>query len=138
MSAKLFVLPAGVLVILLDQITKAKFATSCNTGVAFSLFENMGFVNLVVPAVVALACIYFLLMTKNKVVIFALTLIIGGGISNLADRFTAGCVRDFINLGFWPSFNLADSAVVFGVVILVLAILMKMEPEKSNDPGSED
>lgn len=58
---------------------------------------------------------------SNK--IFALALIFGGGLSNLIDRFTRGCVVDFIDVDFWPSFNLADAAITVGVIILVLSML---------------
>jgi len=50
-----------------------------------------------------------------------LSLIFGGGVSNLVDRLMLGCVRDFINLPSWtrwPSFNLADSAISIGVLII--------------------
>jgi signal peptidase II len=53
----------------------------------------------------------------------ALGLLIGGSASNLIDRVRLGHVTDFIDLSFWPSFNLADAFIVSGVVILLVALL---------------
>jgi signal peptidase II len=50
----------------------------------------------------------------------ALILVSAGAISNIADRLTRGCVIDFIDLKFWPVFNLADSFIVMGVIMLIL------------------
>ena len=49
-------------------------------------------------------------------------MIFGGGMSNFADRLIGGCVKDFITLGHFSSFNLADAAITVGVVVLVLNI----------------
>lgn len=111
------------LIIFLDQITKAQLGTSCNAGIAFSLFESLGVLNIIIPVIIVLVCFYFLLKQKREIVAFALALIIGGGLSNILDRLIIGCVRDFIDLKFWPSFNLADSAVTIGVSIIVFSIL---------------
>jgi signal peptidase II len=47
-------------------------------------------------------------------------LVIGGGLGNLVDRVRHGKVVDFLDLSFWPTFNVADSAIVVGVVLLLL------------------
>ncbi len=111
------------LIIFLDQITKVVFGTSCNTGIAFGFLRSFGVLNTFVPVIVVSACFYFLLRQERKIVAFALALVIGGGFSNILDRLIIGCVRDFIDLKFWPSFNLADSAVTIGVAIIVFSIL---------------
>lgn len=51
---------------------------------------------------------------------FAAGLVLGGAIANVADRFTAGSVIDFISIGRWPIFNLADSMLIAGIVLLSL------------------
>ena len=124
---------AVAIVILLDQISKAGLATSCNKGIAFGLWQNAGSLNIIFPVFIIAICLYFLVTQKKKILSFSLALIVGGGISNLIDRLTVGCVGDFIDLGVWPSFNLADSAVTIGVLILILAILTKPEAKNSND-----
>lgn len=61
----------------------------------------------------------------------ALALILGGAVGNLIDRFRLGEVIDFIDVGIhtarWPIFNVADSAVTIGVILLVFALLFKKE-----------
>jgi len=53
----------------------------------------------------------------------ALGLLIGGSVSNLADRIRVGHVTDFIDVRYWPAFNLADSFIVIGVAILLGALV---------------
>ena len=60
---------------------------------------------------------------RHPVLPVALGLLIGGSASNLIDRVRLGHVTDFIDLGFWPAFNLADAFIVSGVVILLVALL---------------
>ena len=52
----------------------------------------------------------------------ALGFLIGGSASNLVDRVRLGHVTDFLDLGFWPAFNLADSFICIGVALLVYAL----------------
>jgi signal peptidase II len=54
----------------------------------------------------------------------ALGLLIGGSTSNLIDRIRLGHVTDFLDLRWWPAFNLADSFIVIGVAILFLALVV--------------
>jgi len=116
----LFIIP---FIIFLDQVSKVRFATSCNTGIAFGLFRDVGVLNIIVPVIVVFTCFYFLLRQQRKIVSFALALLAGGGMSNVIDRLMAGCVRDFIDFKIWPSFNLADSAVTIGVILVIFSIL---------------
>ncbi|MBI2327343.1 signal peptidase II [Candidatus Curtissbacteria bacterium] len=61
------------------------------------------------------------------------SLIIGGSLSNIGDRLIRGCVIDYINLGWWPAFNLADAAIIIGVGILIFSILSKSKAKNFND-----
>ena len=54
----------------------------------------------------------------------ALGLVIGGSVSNLADRVRLGFVTDFLDFRYWPAFNLADSFIVIGVAILLAALVL--------------
>ena len=73
----------------------------------------------------------------------ALGLLVGGSVSNLADRVRQGHVTDFVHITHWPTFNLADSFIVVGVLLLALA-LMRIEqprppappPPAGADPGA--
>ena len=113
---KIFI-PVVFLVIIADQISKI-FAgryleVSCNVGFALGLGKASWLVLFFVLVLVG----YFLFKEKQRFLIFSLSLIIGGGIANLLDRLVIGCVRDFISLGFFPSFNLADAAITLGVLL---------------------
>ena len=53
----------------------------------------------------------------------SLGLVLGGTVGNLIDRLRSGYVTDFIDFGFWPAFNIADSSIVIGVTILAYSLL---------------
>ena len=112
-----------LLIIILDQISKEfvqkYLEVSCNFGFAFGLGEASWPILLFALVLVG----YFFFKEKQKFLIFSLSLIIGGGFANLIDRLTVGCVRDFISVGFWPSFNLADAAITFGVLLILFEVL---------------
>ena len=61
---------------------------------------------------------------RHPVLPIALGLVIGGSVSNLADRIRLGHVTDFLDLSHWPAFNLADSFIVIGVGIVVAALVL--------------
>ena len=67
----------------------------------------------------------------------ALGLVIGGSMSNLVDRVRLGYVTDFIDVRWWPAFNLADSFIVIGVLVL-LGALMLAEREPRRPQGLRD
>ena len=60
---------------------------------------------------------------RHPLIPAGLGLLIGGSLSNLVDRVRLGHVTDFIDFGWWPAFNLADSFIVIGVGILIAALL---------------
>ncbi|MBI2599170.1 signal peptidase II [Candidatus Curtissbacteria bacterium] len=120
------------------RFPKQYFAQTATAGLLLGFF-NLGLLNIIAPIIILFACFYFLLRQKRRIIAFALVLVAGGGASNLIDRLTFGCVRDFIDLtwisprlALWPSFNLADSAVSAGVTILIFAVLIKSKAKKSN------
>jgi signal peptidase II len=61
---------------------------------------------------------------RHPVLPVALGLVIGGSVSNLADRVRLGFVTDFLDFRYWPAFNLADSFIVIGVGTLLAALLL--------------
>jgi signal peptidase II len=97
-----------------------------NTGAAFGMFRSRPQL-FVVIAVFAVFFINFLLLRKSHVLSpaerFSLYLILAGTLGNLTDRLTLGYVIDFIDLRVWPVFNLADSFITIGAVILGLSVL---------------
>jgi signal peptidase II len=64
----------------------------------------------------------------------ALGLLIGGSASNLLDRVRLGHVTDFIDLRFWPAFNLAVSFIVLGVMVLLAALLLPQRTQQRPHP----
>jgi signal peptidase II len=74
---------------------------------------------------------------RHPVLPVALGLVIGGSVSNLADRVRLGFVTDFLDLRYWPAFNLADSFIVIGVGILLAAlVLAEREPKPRRENGA--
>jgi len=96
-----------------------------NSGIAFGFFTSA---TGVVIALTGLAVVWMLVYfarhgARHPVIPAALGLLIGGSVSNLADRVRLGHVTDFIDFGWWPAFNLADSFIVIGVAILLAGLL---------------
>ena len=96
-----------------------------NSGIAFGLFSQATGVVIVLTLVaVAWMIVYFLRSgARHPLLPVAVGLLIGGSISNLADRVRLGHVTDFLDLRYWPAFNLADSFIVIGVAILLGALV---------------
>jgi signal peptidase II len=103
---------------------------SHNRGVAFGLAGGAG-LGLVLVTVVALAVIGFLFARnpQRPGMWLASGLVAGGALGNLTDRIRAGAVTDFIAVGSWPPFNLADVSITLGVLLLVYLYLRDAEPE---------
>ena len=94
-----------------------------NSGIAFGLFTSATSVVITFTVIaVAWMLVYFARSgARHPVIPAALGLLIGGSVSNLVDRVRLGYVTDFIDFGWWPAFNLADSFIVIGVLMLLLA-----------------
>jgi signal peptidase II len=97
-----------------------------NSGIAFGLFSSATAGVIVVTGVaVAAMLVYFARSgARHPVLPVALGLVIGGSVSNLADRVRLGYVTDFLDFKYWPAFNLADSFIVVGVAILLGALVL--------------
>ena len=115
------------LLVLLDQVTKFLFQYkeynllsffsikyAENTGSAFSLFQGYNLIFILVSFLALGLIIYY--FRKYPL---GLSFIIAGITGNLIDRIFFGYVRDFISVGFWPIFNIADACNVIGVCILI-------------------
>ena len=96
-----------------------------NSGIAFGLFASATAVVTVVTAAAVVWMIVFFARSgsRHPVLPAALGLLVGGSLSNLVDRIRLHHVTDFIDLKYWPAFNLADSFIVIGVLILLLALV---------------
>ncbi len=133
-----------VAVVILDQISKAFFSHLLhlnesialikgvvhftlvhNTGIAFGLFKDSGVVFIVTPLILVgllVYNIYYYRQMKDLSLLYliAFSLILGGAIGNLIDRMTLGYVIDFIDLRIWPVFNIADSAISVGAILILI------------------
>jgi len=113
-----------------DVLGPLKLTLAHNTGVAFGLAGGAG-TGLVLVTAAALALIGYLFARdpERRGMWVAVGLLAGGAIGNLIDRVTSDAVTDFIDIGSWPPFNLADIAITAGVVLMVLIYLRDIEPE---------
>lgn len=104
-----------------------------NTGAAFGIFQGFGDVFTVLAILVALLIIYYYpkLSQEDWTLRLALSLQLGGALGNLIDRLTHGWVIDFVSIGNFPVFNVADSSITTGVVVLVLGIWIKERQERA-------
>ena len=105
-----------------------------NSGIAFGLFASATAVVIVLTGfAVAWMLGYFARSgARHPILPVALGLVIGGSLSNLVDRVRLGYVTDFLDLRFWPAFNLADSFIVIGVGLLLAALVAaEREPRRS-------
>ncbi len=111
-----------ILLILLDQLTKYLFGNVKNYGAAFGILQGYTTFLIIVSLAVIVICFYYY---KYKNLRLGLSFILAGAIGNLIDRIFLDYVRDFIDLKFWPVFNLADMFNVIGVILLIHLNLKK-------------
>ncbi len=105
-----------------------------NSGIAFGLFASAtALVILLTAFAVAWMLVFFARSgARHPVLPVSLGLVIGGSLSNLLDRVRLGYVTDFLDLRYWPSFNLADSFIVIGVCVLLTALVAaEREPRRT-------
>jgi signal peptidase II len=94
-----------------------------NKGVAFGFFAGGGALVVALTATaLGLLVVYFALHSSRPLVWLPTGLLLGGAIGNLIDRARFDAVRDWIDLPLWPSFNLADMAITFGVLALLYVL----------------
>lgn len=99
-----------------------------NTGAAWGIFSGNTIALIVVSVVLIVALIVFNCLYKQKTKFYCISFafVVGGAIGNLIDRIALGYVRDFIFLDFFPTFpifNIADSFLTVGAVMLAISIL---------------
>ena len=96
-----------------------------NSGIAFGLFPTATSAVIVLTALAVCWMLVFFARSgsRHPLLPASLGLLIGGSASNLVDRVRLGHVTDFLDLRFWPAFNLADTFIVVGVAVLLMALL---------------
>ena len=144
-------------VILFDQLTKyvvknnlalreswpdtgfVRLTHGTNTGTAFGLLPDQTLF-LIVASIFAIAFLYYFYKThtlSSRLLRLAIGLQLGGAVGNLIDRVRLGAVVDFIDVGPWPIFNVADSSIVTGIAILIGVMLFRADtrPEPTDPDG---
>ncbi len=111
-----------------------------NTGAAFGLFQNASQVLLVVSIVISLLLVWVYFKSLDEPVLFriSLSMMLGGAIGNIIDRVTQGFVTDFIAVGRFPVFNVADSAVTVGVGLMLLGLYLQERKQKPDPEEVEE
>ena len=147
---------AGVLtIVVLDQLTKSwavralangpkqivgttvELNLTRNGGSAFSRFQGITPILAVGAVIVTIVLIRVLRGTTDRILVIGLALVLGGALGNLMDRifrspgFMRGHVVDFVAVGWWPVFNLADSCITIGGILLVVRSLRAPPAEPS-------
>lgn len=134
----------SALVVILDQFTKYlviknlepygsvpvlpffRLVNVTNKGAAFGMLHSLGNTFFVVVSFVAIGIVTFLLL-KSKENVLGLSFILGGAIGNLIDRLRLGHVTDFLDVfvgtWHWPSFNVADSFLSIGIVLMIISMI---------------
>ena len=158
MSGRGIVFPIiAVTVILLDQATKAivranlaqgerwpegwpiSFSHVTNSGAAFGLLRGQTtfLILMTVFGLGAILLYYVMPPVRHRLMAPALALVLGGAIGNFIDRVRLGRVTDFIHFPNYPDFNVADSAITVGVVLLAGLMLLAEARPASERPASE-
>jgi len=151
------VLASAAVVLLVDQLSKTwalralddgpidlvwtlRLKLTYNTGAAFSTGEGLGPVIGVAAAIVALVLLWSGRTVANRLGALAVGMVFGGALGNLTDRafrdghgFLGGAVVDWIDLQWWPVFNVADAAVVVGALLLLVATARAPIDEPEHD-----
>ncbi|BBB48183.1 signal peptidase II [Pelolinea submarina] len=149
-----FVLIAGTLIVL-DQWTKslvranldmgeiwspwpwlspyARIVHWYNTGVAFGMFQDHGMLFTVLNSIIAgFILIFFPRLSENDWFLkVALSMQFGGAVGNLIDRMTIGHVTDFVSIGNFAVFNVADASVTTGVAVMIIGLWIQEKKEKN-------
>ena len=103
-----------------------------NSGIAFGLFSSATAAVIVLTLIaIGWMVAYFARSgARHPLLPVAVGLLIGGSVSNLADRVRLGHVTDFLDFRYWPAFNLADSFIVIGVAVLLGALVAADRPAR--------
>ena len=113
-----------------------RITLTSNTGGAFGLFPDQTMV-LVLASFVAIGILFFLYRShalSSPLLRLSLGLQLGGALGNLVDRIRLGAVTDFIDVGPWPIFNVADASIVVGILLLLFLLLSPSRQERTGQP----
>jgi signal peptidase II len=158
----LWVAVAVAVIVVADQVTKSiavarwsdaplevvgtavEFSVTRNSGSAFSRFQNLTPLLAVGAIIVAIVLAHAARKETDRVTLCALVLLLGGALGNLGDRFFRapsflhGSVVDFVKVGSFPVFNVADSCVTIGATLLIVRGLFPPRAETETETDDHD
>lgn len=124
--------PEGLFRLTYIHNTGASFGIFQDGALFFTIFSTISLIVMISIMLFGRGYIPFLNMWHGKL---ALGLVSAGTLGNLIDRYNLGHVVDFINFSFWPAFNIADSCIVIGAILLAWLILVNYRSSEANDGG---
>jgi signal peptidase II len=151
MSSLRVLLPIAAVVLVLDQATKQlavtrfrdhpfdvisgvlTFRLTLNSGGAFGILQGVPGLFLAATVLVVGLLVVWVRQLADRRMLVPLGMMLGGGLGNASDRLfrdLGGRVVDWIDFHVWPVFNLADSAIVIGVIVILILSSRKPAPEK--------
>lgn len=100
-----------------------------NPGAAFGMFKDKTLFFVIFTLIIIGVMVYLYLHQANRKTLFSysLALVIGGALGNLVDRMVKGTVTDMFDFRIWPVFNIADMAVVIGLIYLAYCLIFRGE-----------
>lgn len=126
---------------IIDVIGSLRFLYAENTGMAFSRGASSGFWIALVALAITVVMVYMASKATSRLQVILMGVVIGGALGNLIDRISraddgplSGAVVDFIDVQWWPIFNVADAAIVVGGIALVIFGIR--EPKAKASDGS--
>lgn len=110
-----------------------------NTGAAFGIFQGFGDIFTVLAILVAIAIVYYFPQVPREdwPLRLAMGLQLGGAVGNLIDRVTIGWVTDFVSVGRFPVFNVADASISIGVAVLIVGVWWKDRHQEPSEAAAE-
>jgi len=113
-----------------------------NKGTAFGLFSDQNQINLLISIIAVAASLFIIyyfpkIERKERALRAALILQLAGAVGNLISRIRYGYVLDFISVGNFPVFNIADSSITIGLAVLIVSMLIQELKERKKTPPAE-
>lgn len=158
LARELVLLAIASLIIALDQVSKFliranmslgqsipeegffKITYVTNAGGVWGIFSNSVFLTVATAVVIVATIVLYLRYPRVKTmpIRVALGLLLGGAIGNMVDRISQGRVTDFIDIGAWPVFNIADCAIIIGVIVTASYLVFSRRRAKQSYQPRDD
>ena len=154
----IYFIPLLLFILFLDQFTKFlvknnldlyqswpaegffRITHGINTGIAFGLLENQSTILITILPIIAIGFLIYYYkkqMQSNRLIRIVFGLQLGGAFGNIVDRILLGSVVDFIDIGPWYIFNIADSSIVCGLILLIFFIVIQEQRYKNATKSTE-